>query len=266
MQETSDKYKRILQEDHWFDTSVTIGDSGRLVDEQGNLILFGADSILVDTGGPDSGFREDHLFDVQVNSELFKNGDFGVGTANASYIDITMVAPFNIPRKGRICVYVRACNDSAVSEWIQQGVYYIDTRQQTHDSRGFDVLTLHGYDAMLLSEITYPSDNTHTYPLLDKAMVQFIADNMKISADSSGVRVDPRTWEIMTAGYKFPLPVGYSMREVLCMIAAAYAGNFIISPTGDLRLVSMFDLPPETRHLITEDGYKITFGGLYILV
>ena len=50
------------------------------------------------------------------------------------------------------------------------------------------------------------------------------------------------------------------------MIAAAYAGNFIISPTGDLRLVSMFDMPPETRHLITEDGYKITFGGLYILV
>ena len=50
------------------------------------------------------------------------------------------------------------------------------------------------------------------------------------------------------------------------LIAAAYAGNFIISPTGELRLVSMFDLPPETRHLITEDGYKITFGGDYILL
>ena len=41
---------------------------------------------------------------------------------------------------------------------------------------------------------------------------------------------------------------------------AAYAGNFIISPTGELRLVSMFDLPPETRVLCTEDGYKIVFG------
>ena len=50
------------------------------------------------------------------------------------------------------------------------------------------------------------------------------------------------------------------------MIAAAYAGNFVISPTGELRLVSMFDLPPETRNLITEDGYKITVGGIYILV
>ena len=206
------------------------------------------------------------MFSVDSTSEFFKDGYPGVGYANAAYVDISMVAPYNIPRKGRICIYVRAVNDTEKSEWVQQGVYYIDTREQTHDERGFDVLSVQGYDAMLLSEITYPSDNQHDYPLLDKNMVQFIADNMKIDADGRGIQVDPRTWDIMTAGYKFPLPVGYSMREVLCMIAAAYAGNFIISPIGELRLVSMFDLPPETRHLVTEDGYKITFGGLYILV
>ena len=50
------------------------------------------------------------------------------------------------------------------------------------------------------------------------------------------------------------------------MIAAAYAGNFIITQTGELRLVTMFDLPPETRNLITEDGFKIVIGDLYILV
>lgn len=266
MQATSNTYKRILAGEHRFETSVAIGDSGRLVDKDGGMILFGGDSILVDTGGPESGFREDKLFSVDSTSEFFKDGYPGVGYANAAYVDISMVAPYNIPRKGRICIYVRACNDSEVSEWIQQGVYYIDTRQQTYDSRGFDILTLHGYDAMLLSEVTYPSDDTHDYPLLDTDMVKFIASNMKIDSADNGVQVDPRTWEIMTAGYKFPLPVGYSMREVLCMIAAAYAGNFIISPTGELRLVSMFDLPPETRHLITEDGYKITFGGDYILI
>ena len=119
---------------------------------------------------------------------------------------------------------------------------------------------------MLLAETTYPSDDHHDYPLLDTAMVQFIADNMKVDPGGRGIQVDPRTWNIMTAGYKFPLPVGYSKREVLCMIGAAYAGSFIISPVGELRLVSMFDLPPETRHLVTEDGYKITFGGDYILI
>lgn len=266
MQQTSDTYKRILAGEHQFETSVTIGDYGRLADKDGGLILFGGDSILVDTGGPESGFREDKLFSVDSTSEFFKDGYPGVGYANAAYVDISMVAPYNIPRKGRICIYVRAVNDTEKSEWVPQGVYYIDTREQTHDERGFDVLTVQGYDAMLLSEITYPSDNQHDYPLLDKTIVQFIADNMKIDQNGRGIQVDPRTWGIMTAGYTFPLPVGYSMREVLCMIAAAYAGNFIISPTGELRLVSMFDLPPETRNLITEDGYKITFGGMYILV
>lgn len=266
MQATSDIYKRILAGEHQFETSVTIGDSGRLVDKDGGLILFGGDSILVDTGGPESGFREDKLFSVDSTSEFFKEGYPGVGYANAAYVDISMVAPYNIPRKGRICIYVRAVNDTEKSEWVQQGVYYIDTREQTHDERGFDILNIQAYDAMLLSETTYPSDNQHDYPLLDKTMVQFIADNMKIDAGGRGIQVDPRTWGIMTSGYKFPLPVGYSMREVLCMIASAYAGNFIISPTGELRLVSMFDLPPETRHLITEDGYKITLGGMYILV
>lgn len=266
MQQTSDTYKRIISGDHQFETSVTIGDSGRLVDKYGDLILFGGDSILVDTGGPESGFREDKLFSVDSNSEFFKEGYPGAGYANAAYVDISMVAPYNIPRKGRISIYVRAVNGTEKSEWIPQGVYYIDTREQTHDERGFDVLTVHGYDAMLLSEVTWPNSDSNDYPMLDTDMVQFIADHMKIDTDGSGVRVDPRTWDIMTAGYKFPLPVGYSMREALCMIAAAYGANFIITQAGELRLVSMFDMPPETRNLITEDGYKITFGGIYILV
>lgn len=268
MQQVSDVYKRILQGDHWFETSVVVGDSGRLVDNEGGLILFGGDTILVDTGGPEFGFRDDKLFEggVKTSHDLFKDGTPDVGSAVSGYADISMVAPFNIPKKARISIFVRATDGVELSEWIPQGVYYIDTREQTHTQLSFDVLTVHAYDAMLLAETTYPSDNQNDYPMLDKDMVQFVADNMKIDADGSGVQVDPRTWNIMTAGYKFPLPVGYSMREVLCMIAAAYAGNFIISPTGELRLVSMFDLPPETRHLATEDGYKITFGGLYISI
>lgn len=267
MQQTSDTYKRILSGgSYWFENSVVVGDNGRLVDDDGGLILFGGDSILVDTGGPESGFREDKLFSVKTNQEFFKDGCPGVGSAVAGYVDVEMVAPYNIPKKARTSIYVRASNGTETSEWIGQGVYFIDTREQTHSGDGYDVLKLHAYDAMLLSEVTYPSDNAHDYPLLDKTMVQFIADNMKIDAGGRGIQVDPRTWDIMTAGYKFPLPVGYSMREALCMIAAAYAGNFIISPTGELRLVSMFDLPPETRHLITEDGYKITIGGLYISI
>lgn len=269
MQQTSDTYKRILSGgSYWFENSIVVGENGRLVDDDGGLILFGGDAILVDTGGPESGFREDKLFagGIKTNHDLFKDGTPDVGSAVSGYADIKMVAPYNVPKKARVSIFIRASNGVETSEWIPQGVYFIDTREQTHTGNGYDVLKIKAYDAMLLAEITYPSDNRHNYPLLDKTMVQFIADNMKIDPEGRGIQVDPRTWGIMTAGYKFPLPVGYSMREVLCMIAAAYAGNFIISPTGELRLVSMFDLPPETRHLITNDGYKITFGGTYILV
>lgn len=272
MQETSDLYKSIIRGEHWFENSVTIGDSGRLVTESGDLILFGEDAILVDSGGPDSGFREGSLFSVTTKTPFFKDATPCVGAAVAGTVNIEMIAPFNVPKRGRICIYSRAVNESEKSEWIPCGTYYIDTRKQVHDDRGFDVLTLDGYDAMLLANVTYPSDDEHDYPLLDKTMVQFIADNMKIDPNGSGISVDPRTWELMTAGYEFNLPAGYSMREALGMIAAAYAGNFIISPTGQLRLVSMFDLPPETRVLCTEDGYKIVFGqtpdgeNVYILV
>lgn len=283
MQETSDLYKSIIQGEHWFETSVTIGDSGRLVTESGDVITFGEAphevvSILVDTGSPDSGFREVSLFSVTTKTPFFKDSTPCVGAVVAGTVNIEMIAPFNVPKRGRISIYSRAVNESEKSEWVPCGTYYIDTRKQVHDERGFDVLTLDGYDAMLLAEVTYPSDESEEkdgesrYPMLDKTMVQFIADNMKIDPGGSGISVDPRTWELMTAGYKFNLPAGYSMREALGMIAAAYAGNFIISPTGQLRLVSMFDLPPETRVLCTEDGYKIVFGktadgeNVYILV
>lgn len=284
MQETSALYKKIIQGEHFFETSVTIGDSGRLVTESGDVITFGEAphevvSILVDTGSPDSGFREDKLFEVSTKAPFFKDSSPCVGAVVSGTANIKMIAPFNIPKKARICIYSRAVNETDKSEWVQQGVYYIDTRKQEHDERGFDVLTIEAFDAMMLSEVTYPSDKSEEkdgesrYPMLDKTMVKFIADNMKIDPNSkNGISVDPRTWKLMTAGYKFNLPAGYSMREALGMIAAAYAGNFIISPTGELRLVSMFDLPPETRVLCTEDGYKIVFWktadgeNVYILV
>lgn len=266
MQTTSQLYKEILQGPHWFETSVVVGDTSRLVDSDGGLILFGGDSILTDTGGPENGFQDDKLFAVSTDGDVFKDKEPGVGAALSGELDVSMVAPFNVPKKSSIRVFTRAVNSTHTSEWVPQGVYYIDTRQQTPSDIGFDILTVHGYDAMILAEAVYPSDSAHDYPMLDRDMVQFIADNMKTSPTGRGIQVDPRTWELMQAGYYFPLPVSYSMREVLGMIAAAYAGNFIITQTGELRLVTMFDLPPETRNLTTEDGFKIVIGGLYILV
>ena len=64
MQNTSALYDQIISNpNHWFEPSVVIGEPGILISDQGEDLVFGsgdgATRILVDTGGPESGFRKD---------------------------------------------------------------------------------------------------------------------------------------------------------------------------------------------------------------
>ena len=261
MQQTSALYDQIIAKDnHWFETTLVIGESGRLTDSVGDILLFGGTAILVDTGGPSSGFDESVLMSLSTKHALFNQPYPVVGSAISGEIEVSMLNPAaDIPKMARLAPYVRVTDGVNTSEWLPKGVYYIDTREVSHNSNGLDILTLHGYDSMLMFEQDYPSDSQHNYPLLDTTMVEFIANSINIS-------VDPRTLTRMNKGYKFPLPLGYSSREVLGLIAASYGGNFIISDENQLLLVKMGDLPRETNYLITEDGYEIMFGDDLILV
>lgn len=113
------------------------------------------------------------------------------------------------------------------------------------------MLSIHGFDAMLKAEADYPSGGT--YPMLDKNVVSRIATAM-------GITVDSRTLSELNKGYLLELPVGYSMREVLSYIASMYCGNFIINDAGQLRLIGLNSIPPETNYLIDNSGFAITFG------
>lgn len=145
--------------------------------------------------------------------------------------------------------------EELVSEWIPQGVFYIDTRKVSANYNGIPVLTLHGFDAMLKAEQEYSSNET-VGDAKDKAYVQSIADSI-------GVEVDPRTWEVMGQGIVIPMPLGYTMREILGYIASAYVGAFVMTEQGKLRLVSLLGLPSydDTHLLCTNDRYVILFGG-----
>ena len=261
MQNTSQLYKDIISsENHWFETTLAIGESGRLIEKSGDYITFGGTAILVDSGGPESGFDESMLMSLQTSHAVFNQNVPVVGSAVSGEIDITMIEPAgNIPKMARLAPYVRATDGERVSEWLPKGVYFVDTRYTSHNDNALDILTIHGYDSMLMFERDYPSDDQNTYPLLDTAMVQHIADSIKIS-------VDPRTFERMDKGYTFPLPVGYSSREVLSFIAASYGGNFIISDENQLLLIKLGDLPKETNYLISSVGDVIMIGGDRILV
>lgn len=261
MQNTSTLYKQIVSEDnHDFEVALAIGESGRLITNLGEVLKFGDTSILVDSGGPETAFREELLWSMSTNHKVFSGDVPEAGGAIGGEIDITMVKPISaIPRKARLAPFVRAVGENAVSEWIPKGVFYVDTREESHNDDGLDIVTIHGYDAMLEFEHNYPSDTVNDYPMLDTDMVQFLADHI-------GITVDPRTWEIMDKGYTFPLPLGYSQREALGFIAASYGGNFIISDFGELLLVTIGGIPRETNYLIDHAGYILVFGDTRILL
>ena len=261
MQNTSALYDELIAEpNHWFECALAIGESGRLIDEIGEVLIFGNTAILVDSGGAETAFREEVLMSMSTTHSVFNEQYPTVGSAVSGEIDVTMIRPYgDIPKMARIVPFVRVTDGERHSEWLQKGVYYIDTRETSHNSNGLDILTIHGYDAMLKFEMNYPSDSANNYPMLDTDMVQFLANSISIS-------VDPRTWERMTEAYAFQLPVGYSSREVLGAIAASYGGNFIMSDEGQLLLIRLSDLPRETNFLVTESGDVIIFGNDKIVV
>ena len=259
MQSTSAVYRRILSNpNHWFETCVVIGESGTLITESNDRILFGGDAIVVSRTGPDSGYREYQLFSVKTTTKLFEN-EPTVGRAVASEIDLQMINPAgDMPRMSIVIPYVRAHSATEESEWLQQGTFYIDTREISHNSDGLDIITIHGYDAMLRAEQGYHT-TIMDWPATDTDIVSEIASLI-------GVAVDPRTYDLMTEGYTLPLPTGYTMREYLGYIASMYVGCFLMNDVGQLRLVSLIDLPKETNYLTDGTGYSLLFGEDRILV
>lgn len=261
MQNTSDLYKDLLNADHWMETRLSIGETGRLITRQGDRITFGGTAILVGASGADAGYDESILSALGTDLRLFSEDYPVVGSCVAGEITVKMRKPLgDIPRKARMVPYVRLTDGIRYSEWIQKGVFYIDTRAQNDSADSLKWITIHGYDGMLKAEADYPP-SALSWPARDIDVVREIAEAMDVS-------VDARTVQLMNREYSIEYPGDYSQREVLGFVAAAYAGCFIMSDLGELRLVILNHLPPETRYLVISqaDRRAITFGGDRILV
>lgn len=237
MRETSELYQQILSSGrYWAETRLVIGE--------------GTD--------PEEGYDESVLCSMSTESGIFSEDSPVAGCCIASEISIVMLKPDkDIPTNARLAPYVRITDGTRRSEWLQKGVFRIDTREKVNDGTKLEKVSFRGYDDMLKTEEDYP-DSTRSWPAKDYDVVQEIADHI-------GVEVDPRT-TAQLRGYWVQYPGGYSMREVLSYIAAMYGGAFIMNDLGQLRLVTMHGIPKETRYLITETGHILTVGGVRILV
>lgn len=282
MQSTSALYKQILaNQNHWFETKLLIVGVGEFDETQ----LFSINTnIEMFQNSPTVGTASSGEIEVKMLNPsepiptmatlipyvravgLAPTGgsaeiDDGIFTADDATIsnDILVFAEGTaIINDSDVVEFIATDYEESYSEWIQQGVYFVDTREVIKSESNVDVLVLHGYDAMLKAEQMFES-STILGDSVDIDMVNEIARIM-------GVAVDERTTALMTMGYTIPLPTGYTLREVLGYIASMYVGGFIITDVGKLRLVSVLEMPEETNYLINEEYDYITFGGYRILV
>lgn len=200
-------------------------------------------------------YYKDTLKGITTFQSVFSGNGPVIGSCVSSEIDVQMLIPdVDIPRMAELRPYVRITDGTRYSEWVQKGEYFIDTR----DTSDADVLTIHGFDAMLKAERDYPDDSA-SYPRAASSVVATIAQAMGVSVDSRNAQY--------LAGITVPtLPIGYSCREVLSNIAVLACGNWVMSDIGELRFLPLNDLPEETNLLVTEHGDVITFGGVGIIV
>ena len=132
-----------------------------------------------------------------------------------------------IPRAAPVVAFCRLSDGTTVTDWVEMGHYWVSQRSGTGS-----LVTLTCRDAMLFSGRTY-ADKTkfEEWPVSMVDVVREIADLM-------GIKIDARTMLRSEPDFVVNYPNEDTlMSEVLSVVAAAHGGNFIVTETGQLRLI-----------------------------
>lgn len=188
-----------------------------------------------------------------------------IGQTNSGEVDLAVLPKGIIPRMAEIRLFTRlAVVDhmaqvvTETSEWLQKGVFLLDTRQKNAVT---GALELHGYDRMLLAEdfFFHDGDPLGEWPRAMEPVVTEICTRM-------GVELEPGT--VIEPRYKVPYPEGLTCREILGYCAACHGCNATITESGYLRFVPLFptgepvsDLGREMRELETGEPME-PFSGV----
>lgn len=204
-------------------------------------------------GGEEYG--QNRLVSCQTSRSLFSGSTLAVGGCCSGQVSLSLREPGAIPRMAEIRLYTRLVMGDQASEWLAAGVYYLDTRVPDKAS---GVLAITGYDAMLKAERVYLNEgDAGEWPRSMPEVVQDICTRM-------GVELDART--VINPAYMVEYPNDYTMREILGYIGAAHGGNWTMTPTGRLRLVTLAELPPESSLLVDDQRNAILMGEVHIIV
>lgn len=163
-------------------------------------------------------------------------GQLSVGNVVSACCAVSVRAASSaIPRSAAVQIKHRlvSADGETVSEWLSAGTFYI-SRRRVDPING--VVILECYDALMKTNEEMPELSGVTYPISMTVAAQTIAQII-------GVEIDARTVIQTGAEYVISAPTaGTTMRDILATIAGANAGNWIMSPAGELRLVPVVDV------------------------
>lgn len=207
------------------------------------------EEFYVNVSGED--YYKDSIQDISIEWPLFS--ELSVGNTCSAQLNLEFYPRVEPPEMAKIIVYVRLVYNGETSEWLQRGVFYTDVRS----SDPWGLLSITAYDSMLkLEQMFDPEVDLRIWPNLFSEVVKAISAK-------TGIEIDERT---VYQDYSMDYPLEYSCRELLGYIAAANAGNWIITNEDKLLFIPLGNIPPETSYLITEIGEAILMGEVRLIV
>lgn len=133
-------------------------------------------------------YSQDRIVSCSVSNQLFSAKTLSVGSCCGAEIDLSIRNPGEIPRMAEIDLFARLSGKAGESEWIPKGVFYIDTREvdnRENSGNTNDIMTIHGYDAMLKAEQVYlQQGDVGTWPRAMTTVVNEICTRMEVELDS----------------------------------------------------------------------------------
>lgn len=173
-------------------------------------------------------YNRSHITALSTRGYAFKEESPSVGNVCSSSIDLEMLSPDNvIPVQERMVLQSRIVSGDKVSEWIQKGEFWVQTRKTEITRDGTPTtIQIYGCDAIMRSEQDYvPSGE---WPKTDATVLSEICSMMGVTCN-----------EHLGAGYLIDYPESYTCREILGYIGAMYGGNWFMAEDGQLILLKL---------------------------
>lgn len=186
-------------------------------------------------------YESDKLKNVDVSFSLITEDGIDIGNANAAKCSMTILEESaNWDRMAQFTIQFRisSANGGTKSGWMTLGKFYTDERSEDQ----YGNLKIVGYDAMLKLEQSWA----------DKVPEQLMPATFPITAKAWGTMIEAAEladFEDLTQLDDTVAFVGLdtaaTIRDTLKTIAAAHAGNWLITTTETLNLIQFVNADPE---------------------